>query len=502
MKKLALFSIGMLAFALLSAHAGNTILYTTDNDWSNWNSTGSGLTFKDTTAFDYDGVTVNGIGNPSNAGGAGTGGSLEVSPIVPCNWGQAGPAFGLAGPTEAVIVAMAGAGSGFGSPLAAQSGTLLVNYTMPDDTLGGTYFTMGIFFQDNVQWGGWQASQNIDLGPVSTPSGTEEMYQAVIPYSLNAASSLDWAQIGFWLFTDYTGVNPWYVDSISVVPLPPVIIPTPGTPLFTTYEDFGQFSSAGGDLVSADNTWSQYGDTTNGLGNTTAPGGTGTAGSLLVDWSEQETSWGAIAGGADEEANTAFMQAIDPGCDTGTETSVPAYGFIYVNYSQPDTLGGGGSYFQLGVSLTYAADGYWQQDWPTSTKDLGIQDDNGDEVYQATFPYSITAGNYSGFALSIFVNSDYQPENGFHISDISVSSVQAPLMTGVSLNGTQLTIQGTNGLAGYGYTVFSSTDLSKPLSQWTLVSAGNSFTGSAWSFTTTVNPASPPTFYSIQIVAP
>ena len=489
----------MLAFALLSANATNTILYSTDDDWTSWDSV-QGLTFQDTTAFDYDGVTVNGIGNPSNPGGAGTGGALEISPIVPCGWGLAGPAFGLAGPTEAVMVALDGPG-GFGSPVIAQSGTLLVDYTMPDNTLGGTSFTMGIFFQDNAQWGGWQASQNIDLGPVTTPSGTEEMYEAVIPYSLNAASNLEWAQIGLWLFTDYQGVNPWYVDNISVVPLVTPPPPPPGTPLFITYEDFEQFSSAGGDLIQADNTWSEDGVTINGLGNTTAAGATGTAGSLLVDWSSQETGWGAIVGGSDEEQNTAFMQAIDPGCDTGTETSVPAYGFIYVDYSQPDKTDGG-SYFQLGVSLTYAADGYWQQDWPTSTEDLGFQDDNGDEVYQATFPYSITAGGYNGFALSIFVNSDYQPENGFHIGNISVTSAQAPLMTGTSLNGTQLVIQGTNGVAGYSYNVFSSTDLTKPLSQWTLVSAGTPFTGSTWTFTTTVNPASPPTFYSIQVVAP
>src|ERR1039457_6588570 len=138
MKKLALFSIGILAFALQSANATNTILYSTDNDWTNWNSV-QGLTFHDTTAFDYDGVTVNGIGNPSNAGGTGALGSLEVSPIVPCNWGQAGPAFGLAGPTTAVLVAMDGPGADYGQPLVAQTGTLLVDYTMPDHTLGGTY---------------------------------------------------------------------------------------------------------------------------------------------------------------------------------------------------------------------------------------------------------------------------------------------------------------------------------------------------------------------------
>ena len=115
MKKLVLFSVGMLAFALLSVNATNTILYSTDDDWTSWDSV-QGLTFQDTTAFDYDGVTVNGIGNSSNPGGAGTGGALEVSPIVPCNWGQAGPAFGLTGPTTAVLVAMDGPGADYNPP--------------------------------------------------------------------------------------------------------------------------------------------------------------------------------------------------------------------------------------------------------------------------------------------------------------------------------------------------------------------------------------------------
>ncbi len=350
--------------------------------------TGS-LTFQATTAFDYDGVTVNGIGNPSNAGGAGTGGALEVSPIVPCNWGQAGPAFGLAGPTTAVLVAMDGPGADYGQPLVAQTGTLLVDYTMPDDTLGGTYFTMGIFFQDDAQWGGWQASQNIDLGPVITPSGTEEMYEAVIPYSLSAASNLSYAQIGFWLFTDYQGVNPWYVDNISVVPLPVTIIPAPVTNLFSTLDDFTPWTAAGGDLVSPDSAFSSDGVTINGLGNTTDAGATGTAGSLLVDWSSLETGYGTIASAPDQGGNAAFLQAIDPGCNPGSSTSVAAYGNINVEYSRPDTTDGG-TYFQLGVNLSYSADGYYGNYLWNADQDLGFTDDNGLEVHEAQFPTPLT----------------------------------------------------------------------------------------------------------------
>ena len=72
----------------------------------------------------------------------------------------------------------------------------------------------------------------------------------------------------------------------------------------------------------------------------------------------------------------------------------------------------------------------------------------GMEVYKATIPYSIDAEPNIYFSFGIMVNSDYQPVNGFYIDEISVSAAQAPLITGISLNGTNLTINGTNGLTG------------------------------------------------------
>ncbi|MGO8836138.1 MAG: hypothetical protein ACLQAH_09960 [Limisphaerales bacterium] len=497
MKKLALFSIGILALALGSARADNTICYTTFEDWTSFvNGSGpqGGLTFTPVTTFDFDGVTVNGIGNGSNPGGAGTLGSLEISPIVPCGWGN-GPGFGFGGITDAMLKAMDGPAAGYGNPQLAQSGTLLVDFTMPDNSLGGSSFTMGIFFQDDAQWGGWQANQLYDLGPVTTPSGTEEMYEAVIPYTLNAdANDIWWTQIGLWLFTDYQGSNPWYIDSISVVPLPIIVSPPPGQSLFTTYEDFSPFTPAGGDLVSADNTWSVIVNTINGLGNTTAPGAGGTDGSLLVYWSSLETGWGDIADAPGENGNMGFMQAIAPG-STGANIAA-SYGNIYLDYSRPDNTDGG-SYFQLGVLLQYQ--GNWSPFFWSSTTDLGVQDPFGNEVYEATIPYNIVGEPNNFFSFGVMVNSDYQPVNGFYIDEISVVAAQAPLITGISLNGTQLTITGVNGLASKFFSLISTTDLSKPKNQWTLVSTGNAFTGSPFSITTTINPANTPEFYSILV---
>lgn len=501
MKKLLLFSVT--TFALLSVHA--QVLYSTYEDWTNWNGGNDGAT--GITTFDYDGVTVNGIGNPTLAGDASVGGSLQLNPITPGSgapyvsgsqnftWGPGIPA--------AMMTAMDG--PGFVAPgssagtLVAQSGTLLVDFAMPDHTDGGTTFQLGIWHNYNNSYGGWFATSQIDLGPVSTPNGTMEMYQAVIPYSfIGDTNSLTYYQFAIVENTDYTGVNPWFVDNISVVPLVTPPSPPPQTALFTTSNDFSGWSSENNDLVMATNDWSFANNTTNGLGNTNAPGATGTAGSLLLYWQATgETGFGTIANSEDEEFNTGFMQAIDPGCNTGSEISVPAYGNIYMNYSEPDSGGVSGAYFEVGAFLAYNANGYYQTLFPSATRDLGYQDDNGYEVYQATIPYTIKAGNYYGFTLGIAVNSNFNPTNGFHVDNITVSAAQAPAITSVKLNGTSLTIQGTNGLSSDVYTVLSSTNLALPLASWTAVASGT-FYGPTWTNTITINPSKKVSFYAIQ----
>jgi hypothetical protein len=501
MKKIVLLTVGMFALALLSAYAQNTVFYTTDNDWTSWNSSGS-LTFQDTNAADLDGVTVNGIGN-ANAGATSTGGSLQVSPIVPCNWGQAGPVFAVTGVNGAILTALDGPAAAFGSPLPAQKGTMYVDYTLPDHSLGGSYFAIGIFIQYDGNWGlGGQDWSPADLGPVSTPSGIQEKYRATIPYTLNAiTNNLSYFDLGFWIFTDYQGTNSWYIDNISVAPLPVKIIPAPVYPLFNTYDDFNTgWNASGGDLIQADNTWSVDGSTTNGFGNTSAPAATGAAsGSLLIDWSSVEAGYGTIATGPNEQNNSAFLQAIAPGYDTNTLASPGAYGNIYVDYSQPDNSEGG-NYFEIGMALSYAGNGYsyWNNSifFPSKTTDLNMQDGSGYEVYQATIPYNIQAGYLNGFTPYVFVNSNYQPTNGFHIDNISVSSAPPPILS-AGMNGTNLVIQGTNGLTGCKYNLLSTANLALPLTSWTTVSVGIPFNGPTFSATNSVPSAS--SFYRLKV---
>jgi len=499
MKKIILLTVGMFALALSSVYAQNIIITATYEDWTNWNGAGSkgwfGYTTEGINTFDYGNITTNGVGNPTDAGDTSLAGALQVSPVV-SGWG---PAIQGPGATEDLLTAMDGPSGGWATgKLVAQTGTLYVYYTQPDHTLGGSYWGFNVFYNYDGGWGFWSPSSTIDLGPVSTPSGTEEMYKAVVPYTINACS-LGYFNLGYFNNTDYQGANPWYIASIQVLPLPATIIPATITPLFTTTNDFTPFTAANGDLVEADTAWSFAGNPTNGIGNTNAPGAIGTAGSLLLYWSSIETGYGQIANGPDEEYNAAFLQAIDPGCDPATQTSVSAYGNLYIDFSMPDTGGGGGTYFQLGVDLSYSADGYYKSFFSSGTTDLHVQDNNGDEVYQATIPYTINAGNLYGFKLNIMANSDYKPANGFHVGNITVSAAQAPLITGVSLNGSSLAVQGTNGLTGYHFTLLSTTNLALPHSSWTIVSAGNPFNGPSFSITNTINPASPQTFYSITV---
>jgi hypothetical protein len=207
------------------------------------------------------------------------------------------------------------------------------------------------------------------------------------------------------------------------------------TTLFTTYNDFSQWTANAGSTVSADNTWSADTSTINGAGNVTAAGATGTSGSLLIQWASSVGNYNEIAYAPSEGGNAAFLSAIDPGQNG---SAVAASGNIYLDYSLPDNEGGNN--FELGVLLQYAADGYYQTFFPSSTTDLGYQDDYGEEVYRATIPYTITAGQFDGFGFSIFYNSNYSPELPFHVDSITVSAAPAstPGTANVTINATNV----------------------------------------------------------------
>jgi hypothetical protein len=184
--------------------------------------------------------------------------------------------------------------------------------------------------------------------------------------------------------------------------------------LFTTSQDWSAFTAAWGNPTpSASSTFSTDASTINGIGNLTAPGAAGTSGSLIVG---PGNGWTEIAGGPSQGGNPAFLSAIDPGY-ANDNNSVAYSGNMYIDYSLPDN--NGGTYFNMGVLMTYAANGYWGTFFATSSSALGFQDPLGYEVYRATIPYTIIAGQFNGFGFGVMADTDYNPVDTWYVDNIT-----------------------------------------------------------------------------------
>jgi hypothetical protein len=74
-----------------------------------------------------------------------------------------------------------------------------------------------------------------------------------------------------------------------------------------------------------------------------------------------------------------------------------------------------------------------------------------------------------------------------------------PQLTSISVNGTTLNIQAVNGTASGQYVLLGTTNVAKPLSQWTPILT-NQFDGSGTLNLSTniINPAAPQQFYMLK----
>ena len=176
--------------------------------------------------------------------------------------------------------------------------------------------------------------------------------------------------------------------------------------LFTTANDWSEWAGGSGNSAAVDSTFSTDNNTVNGLGNTGT--GTGTGNGSLAITIASGTGFGEIANqGPGEGGNQAFLSAIDPGQVGGVPVAYS--GTLLLTYSLPASgTYASGTYFQLGVQMQYAPNYYDPAFWSTTT-DLLSTDPNGNELFQATIPYTIAASASfnAGFGFGVMINSDY-----------------------------------------------------------------------------------------------
>jgi len=76
--------------------------------------------------------------------------------------------------------------------------------------------------------------------------------------------------------------------------------------------------------------------------------------------------------------------------------------------------------------------------------------------------------------------------------------VPQPRITAISLSGSSLVINGTNGTAGQQYEILTSTNVATPLTNWVSVLT-NTFGGNNFSVTNSVNPSAAKNFYILRV---
>lgn len=217
MKKLVLLSIGTLAFVLQAgAVVQPTSLFTTYDDFLAFTASG-GSTVTADNAFSTDASTINGIGNLTAPGAAGTSGSLSITWASGVgNWNiiASGPSQGG---NPAFLSAIDPGTDGINA--VAATGNIYMDYSLPDNE-GGSYFNLGVLFQysANGYWGTFEATSSTDLG-LTDPANGGEVFRATIPYTITAGA---WNGFGFGIVydSDYSPVLPFHIDNISVAAVP------------------------------------------------------------------------------------------------------------------------------------------------------------------------------------------------------------------------------------------------------------------------------------------
>jgi hypothetical protein len=90
-----------------------------------------------------------------------------------------------------------------------------------------------------------------------------------------------------------------------------------------------------------------------------------------------------------------------------------------------------------------------------------------------------------------------QLSNGI-LNVVSSGVVPQPVITHITLSGTNIIMSGTNGQAGAQYHLLTTTNLTVPTAQWTVLPPGT-FPAANFSITNPVTPGASRTFYRIRV---
>lgn len=213
MKIRSRFLATLVALGMISAGVGSAFaqeLFTTQEDfappgWSDNNALVNYFTIT-TSGFSTDSSTTNGLGNTSNAGGAGTLGSMTVT--VGPNAGTYGFFYSPGEQGNAAFLSALGTVNNGGAGYTASSATVEFDFVPPS---AGTYFSLGIVLNYNDNFGQFFGGSAVNNGGFSTQD---------VPITINATGSSNYFQFGFIFNSDAPAGSVFTIDNVHVVPEP------------------------------------------------------------------------------------------------------------------------------------------------------------------------------------------------------------------------------------------------------------------------------------------
>jgi hypothetical protein len=176
-----------------------TVLFTTQEDFAEWTGNNPGA---ESAAGDTDALAINGLGNPSAAGGAGTAGALTISIAGGFNQTYSPGEQGNA----PFITLMRELSDTPGA-------TISLDYVAPSDVTAPSYWQPLLHFNYDGFWGGIAPASTLDNGSFQTA-----LYDIS---SLTIPATLTYFQIGL---TSNNGAaeagKTFTIDNMQVVPEP------------------------------------------------------------------------------------------------------------------------------------------------------------------------------------------------------------------------------------------------------------------------------------------